>query len=617
MRKLRKRVIFVLLFLFVLEALYLGVGNWAVKRGALARLLSRRPERFQIEWSGGRTVWPGIFHLEGLRIRGQSEQTQTYVQVDRCTLRLHLFLLAACRVHFYRLEGEGFSLWIRHRREHGKACPLDPDEPPIPGLAQDAPPPQRKAFPSPWSLYFGSVKIAKVHEIWVGPYRTTGDGLAEGEASYHLRGPLTVHRSLLRLDGATTTVGKEIIASRVQADLDAAISSVVPRKHRGRSFLRYLSGRCRVRGQAGSMGFLNEALGKQSALTFKGQGMLTTDFTLDHGMLGPSSRITWEGQKLLASSAGFTAGGRGSLEGGTGAGDSAFKLTVRWSGIVLTREGLQPIPLGGPGLTATVTGPNLDLASDGGDLRVSLDLPESKIKDLSVLAPILPPKVPVTILPGSPALVRAHLEFQAQSATGNLSLGGDQVGIGVGNQTLRGPFYASVMVASGEINSRIFDISGTRVGFREAAFSKPGGPAKGRPWSGEALIASGTLHTTHPGDLKLRMEMKLTDTRPVVALFAGSHQPIRWFKGLLDVKGVTGSAGLAIKGTTAVIDDLDVRGAGLQMLGRIRVKAGFVDGAFYAKLHHLSAAVSIEKGKRAWKLINARKWYDALPQPDS
>ncbi|MGA9750743.1 MAG: hypothetical protein WBS54_03040 [Acidobacteriota bacterium] len=608
-----KWLVFVLLFVCVCEALYLAVGTWALRSGMLARLLSRKPERVQIEWSGGRTVWPGVFHLEGVRIRGQSERTQTYIQVDHCTVRMHLILLAVCRVYFYRMEGSGFSLWVRHRREPGKPHPLDRYEPPIPGLEQDAPPPGRKPYPSPWTVHFGSARITQLREIWIGPYKTTGQGSAEGDVDYHLRGPLTVKRALLKMRGATTVVSEEVIASHVQAELDATIDSVVVREHRGRPFLRYVSGRYRIRGQVGSLAFLNEALGKRLALSFKGRGALATDFTLEHGTLGPNSRITWEGPDLQASAAGFTARGKGSLSGGTGTGNTSISLAFHWSSITVIREGEPPISIEGPGLTATVAGPRLDMASDGEKLVVTVDLPESSIKDLSSLRSHTPPKVPLAILPGSPALLKAHLQFRDQRAKGWLFVDGNHVRVRTGAQSLLGGFYAEIKLKSGDVQSRMFDISGTKVGMRDAAFSNPGGPAMGEPWSGDALVSEGSLHSTVPGNLNVKVELKMTDTRPVVALFAANNTYVRWFKGFLNVKDVTGTAGLATDGTSTVINNVDVQGKGLEMLGRMRVKGNRLDGAFYAHLHHLSAAVSIENGKREWKLINARQWYDALP----
>ena len=606
-------LLIVLLVLGMFEALYLAAGNWALKSGTLAHLLSRKPEKFQVEWSNGHTVWPGIVQLEGIRIRGQSERMQTYIRMDRCIVRMNLALLAACRVDFYRMEGEGFSLWVRRRREPGKPHPLDRNEPPIPGLEQDAPPPARKSYPSPWRFHFGSAIITQVREIWIGPYRTTGQGLAEGEVDYRLRGPLAVERALLKMEEATTAVGEEIIADRIRAELDSTVASVVVREHRGRPFMRYLSGRYRASGQVGSLGFLNEALGRSSALSFSGRGVLSTDFTLEHGTVGPDSSITWDGQELLASAAGFTARGKGSLSGGTGAGDTSIGLVFRWSSITVTREGLPPIVLDGPGLTATAAGPRLDLAAEQGELTLTLDLPSSKIKDIAVLSPLLPPKAPLTFLPGSPALIRARLELRGPSAEGGVWVDGSRVGIGLGNQSLRGGLYAVVEVKKGDLQSGTFDISGTKVGFRAAALSGPGELAKGAPWSGEALVSEGRLHTKVPGDLKVKVKLEMTDTRPVVALFAANYSSVKWFKGILDIKDVTGSAGLAMEGTTTVIDGVDVLGKGLQMQGRMRLKGGRLNGAFFAQIHRFSAAVSIENGKRQWKLTSARKWYDALP----
>jgi hypothetical protein len=190
---------------------------------------------------------------------------------------------------------------------------------------------------------------------------------------------------------------------------------------------------------------------------------------------------------------------------------------------------------------------------------------------------------------------------------------GTHVGVGVGDKTLVGGLYVEVKVNEGDLQTRVFDISGTKVGFRNAAFSTPGGQAKGDPWSGEAILSEGSLQTTVPGSLTSKVTLKLTDSRPVVSVFASNYTSVRWFKGLLDVKDVTGGARFSMDGTTTVIDGMDLRGKGLQVLGRMRLKGGRLDGAFYTQIHSLSAAVSIENGRRHWKLINARKWYDALP----
>ena len=99
-----------------------------------------------------------------------------------------------------------------------------------------------------------------------------------------------------------------------------------------------------------------------------------------------------------------------------------------------------------PGLTTTLVGSRLDLASDGEELTVTLDLPDSKLEDLSVLGPLLPPKAPFAILTGSPAAIRAHMDFKGQHAKGEAVVEGGRVGVGLGDQSLRGEFSAIVKV---------------------------------------------------------------------------------------------------------------------------------------------------------------------------
>jgi hypothetical protein len=599
-----------LLALAGLEVLYVLAGNWALRSGALARLLSRKPEKLSMQWSSGRTFWPGIVHLGGMRLRGQSERTQSYLQADRCTLRMHLFALAACRVHFYAVEADGVSLWVRRRREPGKPHALDRHEPPIPGLAQDDPPPKRKRTPSPWTFHFGGAKVTDLREIWIGPYRAAGQGRAAGEADYRLRGALAVDESRALLQNVTVRVGEEVIASNLDLQLDARVRSVVPREHRGRPFLRFVSGRCEASGDVGGLGFLNEAFGGRSPLAFQGVGRVAADLFLDRGVVGPGSSFSWEGSALSASSAGLSASGKGSFSGETDGAGTAFSLAARWSEIAVSGEGFAPVILEGPGLTATLTGPVLDLASDAVPLTVVLDLPQSVLRDLSAVNGLLPSKLPLSVLPKSEVLLRGRVELKGTSAEGSVSIEGKTAGVRLGGPSLRGGFFSELKLACGDLPSRSFDVSGTRVGFRGATFSDAGGHPSDNPWTGEARLERATLHLKAPLGLQSNLSLAMSDTRPVVAALAAESKAAGWFKGVLTVRDVTGSADVKTSEHRTALRHVDVRGGGLQLLANVQMEGGRTDGALYAQLHHLSACILFDGRDRHWKLIGARKAYD-------
>jgi hypothetical protein len=188
--------------------------------------------------------------------------------------------------------------------------------------------------------------------------------------------------------------------------------------------------------------------------------------------------------------------------------------------------------------------------------------------------------------------------------------------MGVGREALRGPFYAAIQVKGGDLQRKLFDISGTRAGFKNAILYGRNQRIKGRPWSGEALVSEGCLCTNIPPELAAKMDISMSDTRPIVAIFVPEHRAVRWFKRFLGVKDVTGSAGLTLRRPDASLDDVKVTGKGLDMLARMSLKNGRMNGALFARLHHLSATVSIENGRKTWKLIGARKWYDENKGPD-
>ena len=437
------------------------------------------------------------------------------------------------------------------------------------------------------------MSVTDVREIWIGPYKITGRGRAEGEASYRLRGALAVQKATLWMDGEKMELGEDILASDMHAELDARIDNVVPREHRGRPFLRYVSGRYRASGYVASLGFLNEAFGKKSALSFKGRGHLSVDAALDRGILGPGSSLSWEGEDLSASAAGFSVRGKGSISGGIGgAAGRVFSLMARWSDITVTREGLPPISIDGPGLTASFSGPQLDLASDRADLTVALDLPRSRIKDLSVLNGYLPEKVPFDILPGSGAQVQGHVDVKDRRAKGSLSIAGKHVGVGLGDQSLRGGFYAELNIADGNLQTKVFDISASKVGFRNGTISDAPGGAKGSPWSGETQLSKATLQLSHPASFQANITVSMKDTRPVIALFAPEHKAVRWFKSLLNIKDVTGRGaehGWKHDGPGRCRR----RGKGLADAGAPANQGGAYRRRVLRRTHHFSAAARI------------------------
>ena len=588
-------VLVALLLVFVVllagaVALYIFGGNWALNSGFLENLLSRHPERFKIEWESGKFSLPGTFKLQGLTIKSRSAGRETLIKADKCALNIRPLKLFLCKADFKDAEAEGFTLWTRRNGESGVQDPLAPPIPKIlPGKARQG---GGGKMASPWSIHFEKLNIKDIREIWIDSYRTNGTSSAEGSFYFRIRGAMEARDVRFSLKEATMRKGAETIATGLDLDIDGSIDRVVPAKHRGRVFLRFVNARCKGKGEVRSLGFINQAFGENAPVRFTGNGNLLLDISIDKGVLGPGSKLSWSGQGLTGSSAGVSAKGDGALSGGTGAGGTAFSLTARWSKIIVSLEGIPPIPIEGPGLTAVVTTPKLDLASDNDDLTAKLDLPESRISNLSLLNGLFPPQSPVAFTPGSEGRLRAGLQLKDKDPRGEAYIEGTRVGIRLKQQSLRGDFHALLHLSGGDLKAKTFDISGSSFGLRNADLTNSSGQVTDRGWKGDVALSESSLKLSVPATIKTKAEVTMSDTRPVMAALIPENKMSKLLDPILDIPDVRGTAEIETDGKRTIVRNADLRGRDLRLLADLTMNEGLTEGTMRAEYRGLSGTIA-------------------------
>mgnify|MGYP001767050204 CR=1 FL=1 len=581
-----------LFFLIGAVALYIFGGNWAVNSGFLENLLSRHPERFKIEWESGKFSMPGTFRLEGLAIKSRSAGRETLIKADKCELKIKPLKLFLCKADFRDARAEGFTLWTRRNGEAGARDPLAP--PITENAGNTGHHGGGGKIASPWSLSFGKLKINEIREIWIDSYRTNGVCSAEGNFYFRIRGAMEARDVRFSLKDATMRKGAETIASGLGLDIDGSIDRVIPAKHKGRAFLRFVNARCKGKGDVRSLGFLNQAFGDNAPVRFTGNGNLLMDVSIAQGVIGPGSSLSWSGKGLTGSSAGVSAKGDGALSGGTGAGGTAFSLTAKWSKIVVSLEGIPPIPIEGPGLTAVVTTPRLDLASDNDDLAAKLDLPESRISNLSLLNGLLPPQSPVAFSPGSEGRLRANLELKDKDPRGEAYIEGTRVGISLKQQSLRGDFHALLRLSGGDLKAKTFDISGSKFGLGNADLTNSSGQVTDRGWKGDVALSESSLRLSVPAAIKTKAEVTLSDTRPVMAALIPENKMSKWLDPILDIPDVRGTAEIETDGKRTTVRNADLRGRDLRLIADLTMYEGLTEGTMRAEYHGLSGTIAFK-----------------------
>ena len=121
-----------------------------------------------------------------------------------------------------------------------------------------------------------------------------------------------------------------------------------------------------------------------------------------------------------------------------------------------------------------------------------------------------------------------------------------------------------------------------------------------------------------PVFLRARLESTLSDTRPLFALVApaGRGKILHWVDDLLDVQGVGAVADLTVGPSLLRVDNLAVAGGKARVQGRFRVAGGHPRGILYASLGRLDVGMEMADGKRDWKILRPRKWFENYPAFD-
>lgn len=161
---------------------WLLVGNLILNTGLGPSLINRKPERFQLDWSAGLTLWPAQVWLWNVRARGHVRHTIWEAHAGRASGRIAIWPLLARRLHVPGITAHQVDVQIDRS---------DVDM---------TPPPAR---PGGWWILLDTIATDSLREVGYGSARLVGTGVARFGVAKQLRGgPLAIPRSTLRMTAA-------------------------------------------------------------------------------------------------------------------------------------------------------------------------------------------------------------------------------------------------------------------------------------------------------------------------------------------------------------------------------------------------------------------------------
>jgi len=641
LKKLLIRLLLALAFgAAILWPLYLIAGNVWLRQGGLERMLNRRPERLSIHWDSAWTLWPGVVHVRGFELRNQTRTFQWWVAVDRGTVDVDLWNLQDRELLLGPLTGTGATFRLRRRLDTPPRARPGRRElyPPIPGLVnppvakpEKLYPPRRGPRRPPWHVQITGLSLDDVREVWVEEVRFAGQARVTGGFDVRARQRVEVEPSRVEIQEGTLALGAGAKAQPILADargrLDGRIEPYSPQRFKGWEVFRFTSGRAALEGQVRSLAFLDVLFRETRWVDLRfGGGRTTADFRLRRGEILPGSRLEARPEGITVSFLDYRAQGDGTVrwwvETETPKKSAAEgRIALDLDHFRIQRQGYGRPHVRGRGL-------QLEAASErpriGGLFQpkwVSIEMAQAEVPDLRFYNAYLPARSGLSLTGGSGRMsARFRASAPAWIGSGEMRLAAQGLGARFQEKRLRGNVALHTLLRRADLREKRFDISGSKLDLTDVISLDPApGEAPKPPWWARAHLDHAVLAPGSPTFLRARVESTLSDTRPLFSLVAPAGnrgRMLRWVDDLLDIQGIGATADLTVGRSFLSIDHLAVAGGKAQVQGRFQVAAGQPRGILYATLGRLDVGVELADGKRDWKILRPRKWFENYPAFD-
>ncbi|HPA80888.1 MAG TPA: hypothetical protein PLS95_08765 [Thermoanaerobaculales bacterium] len=626
-QRLRRWLVGIAIACVALELVYVVTAHFLLKGDTLTRLISKKPEKMRIEWKAARSWFPGVVTVEQLTIRGQSRRIQWYLAADDVHARISLVRLALKRVHLGSAEASGIDFRLRRRldppvKEGAEGVPKEirgsEHFPEIPGFSNPPDPkpedlyPRKKKLKKPWVIHLGGIDVDGPVRVAAGRMRLAGDGVVSGAMTYRLRDTIEVRRGNLRLTNGQLTIDSELASDDLNLDVSSRFRSFPAKGAKLPQILAGASGSFAIAGNIRSKASVPIEL--VPGLPISGTGRLDITLRLRDGVLQPDSAYTFDYDSFRVGVLGLTAAGSAKLAGTTRSGDNqpVTELTIDVVSPQFLSSADEAVGIEGSSLRLHALWDGQSLAQWKKATFAEIELPSAQIRDISVIGRLLPPQWGFGLASGTGTL-SGRLSVDAdRQASGQLDLESRQLRVSARGIPMRADLGVHATLTRGDLPGRVFEVAETTITIDDAQ-RDDGQERKGGSWWCSLKLTNGNVTFGRPIAATGAVAMKLRDTRPIVAIINEFSKPPKWMSLLPEIENVDGSLELDMDGARTALNDADITGQSLQMLGWLHLVGKRADGRIYVKYKGMAAGIGLDGGKSSIHLAKPRQWFDEQP----
>jgi hypothetical protein len=601
--------------LCLLEVAYVAGANAVLTSSWARSAVNRKPDKVRLEWTRAWTWFPGVVHVRGLTIRAQTRRVQWYSTTERVRVALDLFPLTLRHFRASSVHGEGVTFLLRRRLDTLPGPAIAPETwPEIPGLDN---PPSRPPDPPGdkprWKITIDDSRLDRVKTIWIDSVRFEGEGRAEGKLRAAIGKEVTIDHASLRMPKASFVVAEKTVVSEGALDIVVAIDTFAPRGTTFRKLWPRMTGELRCAGPVSTYQFLDLFLRRAEWLGIDGSGPLDFRLVFRRGDLLPGSRVEAGPGTVAVRVLAHEVRGEGRIHGEVEEGSPpTVRLGVAMGDFALSRGGAAAPYVRGTGFDLLAVSEDNDFREGMPELRLTLELPESRVSRFEVFGDYLPQATGFRLESGSGELQgKVELWTRTMTGTGQISLEGTGV---------RGSFEGLPVRGDVAVGLHLAPLEGPDTGRETPAFALPSArlaftnvvtgedPAK-RTWSGSVELGDGAV-ASKPLVVSGSFTARLQDTRPILALVAERSRWVSLCEPFLTLTEVEASGRLRLDEATVSIDDFDMRAEEAEMRADLAFAKSGKSGLLYARRRLIRFAVEIAPAGNTWKIAGARKWFE-------
>lgn len=595
--------------LVALESIYLLAAHLALNTPLGTRAFNRKPERFHIGWRVALTPWPGFVHLRGVETGGMSRTIQWSARVASVSASFRVRPIVDRVVELGTVRADGIEYAQRPRLDPGATPPPEAGEWPVfegvsnppegPGAGIGPPRPPR----APWTVRAERIR-GTVDGIWIGRYRLRGRADLDARLDLVARGAVALPRLEYHLPRGDLLVGEERMFDAMRFDVSGRLDPFTPRGRAAADVIRSLSGRFNLYARDSTLKFLEIYFTGAQGLRLDGGGPMRLTMLLDRGRLLEGSRFDRGRDRIDTTFLESRVRGTGTIRGEVrvvgGVPTSRVEALIEQYDV--TAVDRPEAHARGRGFHVVAESTSLDLADPFTDLRLTVDLPEAEIHDLSFYNRYLPPDARLAIVSG---VGRLTYHFEGDSITkslrGTMNFGMHDLALRFEETTLTGDIDIAARLRSGEPRARRFDIGGTRISLRH----------RSPPWRGVIVLPEAEFVFSDPMQVSARVGLDLQDTVPLVRVFDAYKDVSKFVQRLMTIEDVRGGARIEVDERGVDLRDVRITGDGLRALAEMSLADAGREGVMYLRFHGISFGVRLEPGKkRDYKIVRPLAWYE-------